>query len=432
MPTLAQAKERILRKWNWTDSNTSYPVILLGAPGLGKTMLIYQLVAERLIFELSTNFNKQSSNLDKDSEEYKKLKAEFDHKINILNFDDVTDEVLELLSPHCLVLRLAERPIEQLQGVVVPSMSEEKNYARFVMPENLVKLKDSAWGIVFLDELDKASDSKFGAATHILENKVVGDLKLGQGWYVIAAANREEDSFLSNPIPPELRNRCAQIEIEPDLNVWIDWAVKHKVRKDIILFHKFSNGEWLSKYDLKQTYAFPTPRTWTMASRVIDRLEKKLVKEQGMKLDEFNEIVRQELNDFVGRAAQVEFFQYRELYLKFNVLDILDGKDSIKKVDQGSPEERINIINDQCVACFAMADQVSAEMLGKAGDASNLFKFIPNETRLANLVKFIESLAPEIRAIYLKQIYSTRIINILMDSGVADSLIEEMVQYMAS
>jgi hypothetical protein len=433
MVTLAQAKQRILNKWDWEDNSNNYPVILWGAPGIGKTEVIYSLVAERMMEDLKNSFIENTKSLDKESKEFSKLKADLDQKLKVLDFDVPTYDFLEMIEKHCLVLRLAERPIEQLQGVVVPSMSNEENFARFVMPENLVRVKDSDWGIVFLDELDKASDSKFGAATHIMENRVVGDLQLGKGWYVIAAANREEDSILANPIPAELRNRSANIEVDGDVETWIKWAVNHNVRKDIILFHKFNGGEWLCNYEVEQSYSFPTPRSWTMASRVIDKLELKMKPDYNNpeSVEVFNNVVRNELADFVGKQAQSEFFQYRELYLKFNVKAILEGKDRIPTKDTRKDER--SLISDQCIAAFAVADQVGIEQLiiEKASE-KNKYKAKYKEEYVRNLVRFIGDLIPEIRTIYLRQIHSTRIMNVIMDSGLAEDQIDELIKFIAA
>ena len=447
MVTLKQAKERIQSKWDWNDSADNYPVILWGPPGIGKTQIVYEIVAERMVYELEKEFfnfvtdlktklkesnGKTPSQEDLEKiEEYTERKNDLENKKNILNFTSVTDDLLKLIAPHCLIIRLAERPIEQLQGVVVPSISE--NFAKFVMPENLVKCANSSWGLVFLDELDKASDSKFGAATHILENRVIGDLQLGKGWYVVAAANREEDTFLANPVPPELRNRCANIEVEPDMETWINWAVEHDVRKDIILFHKFNNGEWLVKFDLDQSYSLPTPRSWVMASRVIDRLEKRLNfdKNDPKQVEHFNNLVRNELQDFVGKQAQAEFFTYRELYLKYDVMKILNGEARVP-TKKDLPDEG-SLISEQCIAAFAMADRVDSDMfvVEKASEA-NKWKAKFNETYVKNTVRFMGDLIPEVRTIYLRQIYATRLINIIMDSGLAEDEIDELIKFIAA
>jgi len=438
--TINQAKERILTKWNWENPDLSYPVILWGGPGIGKTELVISLVCERMINDLENKYaedlkaiNSQGleTDLGKELDEHRaKLTKEFEAKLKLLQFDYPSHDLLKLIEPHCLVLRLAERPIEQLQGVVVPSLSEKENFARFVMPENLVKLKNSSWGIVFLDELDKASEAKFGAATHILENRVVGDMQLGRDWYVIAAANREEDSFLSNPIPPELRNRCANIEIEADLDTWIKWAIPHGVRKDIIGFHKFKNGEWLHRADLEQSYSFCSPRSWTNASRVIDSIERRTNPNPNdpKQMDNFQTSVRNELIDFVGKQAQAEYFAYRDLYLKFNFKEILDGTKRIPVRENCSDEQ--SLISDQCIATFAIADQVTPEHLGKKDPSGP--GFIINDKAMSNLAQFVRDLVPEIRTLYLQMIHRTRIMNLLLDSGLAEDLMEEIVQYLAA
>jgi hypothetical protein len=433
--TLTQAKKRILNKWDWEDDSNNYPVILWGPPGIGKTYLIYSLVCERMIVEAESNFVKtvKEKKLNKEDKEYVELSEVLAKTLNILKFKSVTHELLELIDRHCLVLRLAERPIEQLQGVIVPSLSEGSRFAKFIMPENLEKVKDSPWGIVFLDELDKASDAKFGAATHIMENKIIGDFHLGKGWYVIAAANREEDSHLSNPIPPELRNRCANIEVEVDLDTWIDWAVAHDVRKDIILFHKSNNGVWLSNYSLDQTYSFPTPRSWVMASKVITRIEQKLNldKNDPEQMSVFDNIVRNELTDFVGKQAQAEFFIYREMYLKFNVKGILEGTEKVPNKDT-CPDEQ-NLISDQCIAAFAVADQVDVkQLILEVASEENDYKTKYNKKYVANLVSFIKDLVPEVRTIYLRQIHATRIMNVIMDSGLADDTVDELMRFIAA
>ncbi|HVI41600.1 MAG TPA: hypothetical protein VM577_13185 [Anaerovoracaceae bacterium] len=422
--TIEEAKRRILNKLSWDEDGASEPIILWGPPGVGKTELIVSLVCDRMLKDLEAQFISEGKELDNSSEEFKQLVAGYEKTKKVLEFDHVTHELLELISPHLLVIRLAERPIEQLQGVVVPSLSE--NYARFVMPENLAKIKNSSWGIIFLDELDKASDSKFGAATHILENNVIGDFHLPKGWITLAACNREEDSHLSNPVPPELRNRAANIEIDQNLNSWIKWANKKQIRPDIILFHKFTHGEWLAKYDLEQTYAFPTPRTWAKVSRTISNLEKKLnpisIEE---KLSFYDRVVRGEMEDFVGKEAATAYYTYRKLYLAYPIDQILNGTKKIPT--EKNAINTSSLISEQCTAAFAIADQLTVEHLRPQGSSPEQQKFL-----LGNLIGFIRDLMPEIRTIYLQSIHKTRIMHIVLDSGMADDLIEEIVAYIAS
>jgi GTPase SAR1 family protein len=430
MTTLLQAKQRILNKIDFDNPQNSSSIILWGSPGLGKTSLIISLVCEKMIEDLEKEFVEQTKELDKHSNEYQKAESELKKKLSVLKFNDVNNELLELIESHCLVLRLAERPIEQITGIIIPSISLESGYARFVMPENIIKVLNSKSCIILLDELDKSSNAMMAAATHLLENKIIGDLHLKNA-IVIACCNHESDSQLSNNIPPELRNRCCNIEISLDLYSWMDWGLKHKVRKEIILFHKATNGEWLAKYDLEQSYSFPTPRSWVNCSRVIDRLEKRMKPnpDDPKQVEDFEYAVKLEMEDFVGKRASAEFEQYRSLYMKFNVKEILDGTKRIPTPDNCGNES--NMISDQCVAAFAMADQVKAEMLGEKGDKDNNYKFKHNIPIVKNLIRFISDLIPEVRTIYLQQIYTTKIMNIILDSGLADDIMEELVDYIA-
>src|ERR1035437_2739826 len=121
--TIEEAKQRILNKLYWEEDGSSEPVILWGPPGVGKTELIVSIVCERMIRELEKKFLEEGAILKKkgltsEDEELKSLIDKFEATKKILEFDHVTHSLLELISPHLLVIRLAERPIEQLQGVV--------------------------------------------------------------------------------------------------------------------------------------------------------------------------------------------------------------------------------------------------------------------------------------------------------------------------
>ena len=426
--TIEEAKQRILSKLGWEDNESSEPVILWGAPGVGKTEMIVSIVCDRMLKEIENKFLidgkvLKDKGLDGETPEFKQLVTDYEAARKALEFDHISHDLLELISSHLLVIRLAERPIEQLQGVVVPSLSD--NYARFVMPENIAKIKDSPWGIVFLDELDKASDSKFGAATHILENNVIGDFMLPKGWITLAACNREEDSHLSNPVPPELRNRAANIEVEQNLASWVKWAIKKKIRPDLILFHRFTHGEWLAKYDLEQSYAFPTPRTWAKASRAIERLEARIKPQNGEEKEKFfDKSVRTELEDFVGREAATAYYTYRKLYLAYPIDQILNGT---KKILTEKTGDYHSIISEQCTAAFAVADQLTTDHLKPKGSSQE-----EQDRLMVNFINFIRDLTPEIRTIFLQSIHKTRIMHFILDSGKAEDLIEEIVSYIAS
>ena len=71
--TITEAKGRILTKWDWNNPDLSFPVILWGAPGIGKTELVISLVCERMLKDLDTEYATKFKTVQKGSDEYKEL-----------------------------------------------------------------------------------------------------------------------------------------------------------------------------------------------------------------------------------------------------------------------------------------------------------------------------------------------------------------------
>lgn len=421
---LQVAKQKILNKWDWSNAGKSEPVILWGAPGIGKTQLICQLVGERMLHEM----NQQIEELEAkgSSKELENLKVRYENtRTKLDNFEDVTTDILEAIEDHLLVIRLAERPIEQLQGVIVPSKSTE--WADFVLPKNFEKVKKSKWGIIFFDELDKASETKFGAATHILENNVVGDFQMPAGWFCIAACNREEDSFLSNPVPPELRNRTANIEVDFDADLWISWAMKHNIRKDIVYFIR-AQPRWLANYDDDNGYAFPTPRTWAKVSRAIDRLERRVKPGPDQKEEFYDKFARGEMEDFVGKRAATEYFGWRKTYMSYPVEEILNGKKMVPYMKEGDSSQ--SLISEHCIGALALSDQLGAEdgpqVLFPAGCSRE-----DKERRIGNLCRFIDALHADIRTIFVQSLYKKPVYTVIQGFMEADKTFNDIMKQIA-
>lgn len=369
--TINRAKQAVLNKWDWTNPENNIPIFIWGPLGIGKTQLVSQIVSERMIYELSKIQNKS----EKDIINLRRLK-EFK---NVKHIEDLLDE-------HLLVLRLAERPIEQLQGIPAPDFNNKR--AVFLMPENVAQFSQKAWVVVFIDELDKADESKMAAATHLIESRRIGDFILPKDTMIIVAANRVTDSYISKTVVPELRNRAAHIEIEPDIEAWVSWAATSGVRKDIISFllYKHKSGQnFLAIYDdqaeSNSTSGFPTPRTWHMASMQLDRLQN---------IISYDELI-QELSEFVGTRAANEYKIYNDLYSRVNIMDILTGAKRIPKFMQG-PNNK-SVLSDQYIYVFAMMDQLTVDHLS-------------NDNYINNLLIMVEDLMPDLRAIFMKFLFS--------------------------
>lgn len=377
---IIQAKRAARNKWDWVNPINNIPIFIWGPIGVGKTWVVQQLAAERMILDRKNILSGEVPATDEEKEiaavELKRLQSFSDPK-----------EVEDLLAKHVLVLRLAERPIEQLQGVPTPDLENQQTV--FLIPKNFVDIKKAKWVVAFLDELDKADELKMAAATHFIEARRIGDFILPLDTFVVAAANRVSDSWISKPIVPELRNRAAHIEVDVDVGVWIDFAVNNKLRNDVVGFHSYmrSKGEnYLSvdgstlNEDLE--YAFPSPRTWHKSCVLLDRLES-----NGCL---YNELLF-ELKQLVGERATNAYDTYMKLYSTVKIQEILDGTFNIARLTSGD----LKSISDQHVVSFALCDQLKVEMFD-------------NENWVKNIMTVLTALHNDIRVIFLKTMTSTR------------------------
>jgi hypothetical protein len=123
-------------------------------------------------------------------------------------------------------------------------------------------------GILFLDEMNSAPPAVQASAYQLVLNRKIGDYVLPDGWSVVAAGNRETDRSVVNRMPSALANRLTHIDFEIHLDDWCGWAVDNGVSADVIGFLRF-RPDLLHMFDPNQR-AFPTPRSWAFADKLIN------------------------------------------------------------------------------------------------------------------------------------------------------------------
>jgi len=211
----------------WIISGNRKPIILWGAPGIGKSAIIQALPAR--LAELTIN-------------EY-----------------------------SLIDLRLSQLMPEDLRGV--PSIVDGRT--TWNIPTGLPQAHThGTHGILFLDEIFLASASIQAAAYQLLQDRCIGDYVLPDGWVVLAASNRPEDKAgLGGSFNAAIANRFAcHFDIIADVDAWINWAAGADVVPDMIAFLQFRQ-ELLHQYPdggiPKGTVAYATPRSWSAASDIL-------------------------------------------------------------------------------------------------------------------------------------------------------------------
>src|SRR5258708_38449740 len=130
-------------------------------------------------------------------------------------------------------------------------------------------LPTSGKGILFLDELTSAPQMTQAACYQLVLDRRLGEYVLPDGWVVIAAGNPASERGVHFSMPRPLRNRFVHLELEADLDDWCKWSIKAGVRPEIFAFLRFKPQLLHTADTTSDQNAWPTPRSWEMASSVL-------------------------------------------------------------------------------------------------------------------------------------------------------------------
>ena len=179
-------------------------------------------------------------------------------------------------------------------------------------------LPTSGKGILFLDELTSAPQMTQAGCYQLVLDRKLGEYALPEEWVVIAAGNPASERGVHFAMPRPLRNRFVHLELEPDLADWCRWAVKAQVRPEIIAFLRFK-PELLHTADVtSDANAWPTPRSWEMASQVLCGVARR---RKTQLLSGTSEFEAQLLDGTVGPGAASELVGFLRLFRELPSVD---------------------------------------------------------------------------------------------------------------
>jgi len=253
------------------------PIFLWGAPGIGKSELVEQIV----------------------------------------NSGEIGNSVM-------IDMRLALLEPTDLRGY--PFRNPETNAMEWSPPSDLPSedfASDYDNVILFLDELNSAPPSVQAAAYQLVLNRRVGQYKLPDNVRIVAAGNRETDRGVTYRMPAPLANRFRHINMEVNFDDWQKWAINNDVSPDVIGYLSFSKGDLFDFDPKSSSQSFATPRSWNFVSEMLsvsgfdnaDTLEQKA-----------------EIAGAIGEGMAIKFIEHRKIASKLpNPDQILAG--DVKKLD---------------------------------------------------------------------------------------------------
>lgn len=256
------------------------PIFVHGAPGIGKSQSVRQ-VAEDIAKEKGLKYSE----------------------------DNIGREWYSVMD-----LRISQLDPSDLKGIPFP----DGDRSRWLVPS---WLPSEGQGILFLDELNLAPPSIQSAAYQLILDRRLGDYRVPDGWSIVAAGNRASDKANVFPMSAPLKNRFSHATLMvPSVDDWSDWALENGLKTDIVAFLQFKPS-FLFKMDAKgNADAFPTPRSWEVASAMTHGMNK---------TDEEFDLVA----TCVGEGVAHEYRGFLDLKRKVKLDEILKNPKKIKTLD---------------------------------------------------------------------------------------------------
>ncbi|MCD8337635.1 MAG: AAA family ATPase [Lachnospiraceae bacterium] len=289
------------------------PVLLLGAPGIGKTQIMEQVAREcgiGLVSYTITHHTRQSA-----------IGLPF---ISKQEFDGQEFSVTEY------------------------TMSE-------IVASIYKKMKATGLreGILFIDEINCVSETLAPAMLQFLQCKTFGSHEIPQGWIIVAAGNPPEYNKSVREFDVVTMDRVKKIEIEPDYTVWKEYAQKEQIHSAVISYLDTRPGSFYKMETTVDGRKFATPRGWEDLSTML-----KVYETLGKEMD--REVVVQYIqHEMIAK----DFANYLELYRKYQMDYQLDAVLSghidevlLKKAAHAPFDERLSVVNlllARCRECFA-------------------------------------------------------------------------------
>lgn len=277
------------------------PVLLLGAPGIGKTQIMEQIARECRIGLVSytiTHHTRQSAiGLPFIS---KKEYGEKEYAITEYTMSEIVASVYEKI---------------------------EKTHLQE--------------GILFIDEVNCVSETLAPAMLQFLQCKTFGNHAIPKGWVIVAAGNPPEYNRSVREFDVVTMDRVKKITVEPDYQVWKEYAYRENIHPAVISYLDTRPQHFYKMETTVDGRSFATPRGWEDLSRMIQVYEK-----LGKKAD--REVVGQYLqHELIAK----DFANYLELYEKYQMDYELEqvflgviGEKLVKKAAVASFDEKLSVV----------------------------------------------------------------------------------------
>lgn len=196
-------------------------------------------------------------------------------------------------------------------------------------------------GILFIDEINCASETLAPAMLQFLQCKTFGTHKVPDGWLIAAAGNPPEYNKSVREFDVVTLDRVKKIDVEPNFSVWKEYAYKQGIHGAVLSYLEIRKDHFYAMETTVDGKRFVTARGWEDLSTVL-----RVYEDMNLPVDE--SLIYQYLQH---KKIAKDFANYLDLYRKYRtdyrVDAILQGvytKQAVAKLQEAPFDERLSVM----------------------------------------------------------------------------------------
>lgn len=137
--------------------------------------------------------------------------------------------------------------------------------------------RDGPRGILFIDEINTATPAMMASLMRLVLEGRSGDYVMPPEWFIVAAANRLSDRASANAMPTALANRFRHFDVIAEIapkptssSDWGSWALRSGISPYLVAFLRRNPGLLHVMPKDRNERSFPTPRSWERLAGALD------------------------------------------------------------------------------------------------------------------------------------------------------------------
>lgn len=302
---IRQAKQEIInsvKAYRYIPTVRQRPILLIGAPGIGKTQIMEQIAKEckvGLVAYTITHHTRQSA----------------------VGLPMISEEEFE---------------------------GEKYSVTEYTMSEIIASvykcMRDTGHkeGILFIDEINCVSETLAPTILQFLQCKTFGNQALPKGWIIVAAGNPPEYNKSVREFDMVTLDRVRFLKVEPDYKVWREYARGKKLNGAITSYLELKPDNFYRVEADVDGLLFVTARGWEDLSNLMDTYH-------SLDIPVTEAVVSEYIHHpEVAEDAATFFELYRKYEDDYKIGDILDGRvpsSVYARLVDASFDERLSVIN---------------------------------------------------------------------------------------